>query len=171
MSVSRLRLYHHFPTLSDSRALLSLLRMHAIAFKTRYERGESYGGRSHERDRLEVWVNAGDYEQIKKLEAALTPEQVLALTENYLLFALSDDELRKTSAQTVEYPAKAAAAQHILRERKPYPVEEATAIPVSTHLAQAPNGLPSVPNKPLSNYLIGLLLFAAAYLAAYLWLE
>jgi hypothetical protein len=52
MSVPRLRLYRWFPTLPDSRALLSLLRLHAIAFETRYERGESYGGKSYEPDRL-----------------------------------------------------------------------------------------------------------------------
>ncbi len=171
MSVLRLRLYHHFPTLSDSRALLSLLRMHAIAFETRYERGESYGGRSHERDRLEVWVYAADYAQIKALETSLTSEQVLALTENYSLIALSDDELRKIAAQTTDYPTKAAAAKHILRERKPYPIEEELAIPVPTQPAQAPSGLSSIPDKPLSKWLIAVLVLVVAYLAAYLWLK
>lgn len=139
MSVPRLRQYHHFPTLSDSRALLSLLRMHAIAFETRYERGESYGGRSHEPDRLEVWIYAGDYAQVKALETSLTPEQVRELTENYSIITLSDDDLREMTTQIAESPSK-AAAEHILRERKPYLVQEEPAIPVPVQPAQVPSG-------------------------------
>lgn len=116
-------------------------------------------------------MSAGDYEQVKKLEAALTPEQVLALTEQYALIALSDDDLRKAAAQTVECTTKAAAAQRILRERKPYLVEEATAVPETTHLAPAPRSFSSVPDKPMSNWLIGLLLCAAALLVASMWLK
>ncbi|HEX8656441.1 MAG TPA: ethanolamine ammonia-lyase light chain EutC [Hymenobacter sp.] len=38
----------------------SLLRLPALAFATRYERGEPYGGRGPEPDRLAGWVSAGD---------------------------------------------------------------------------------------------------------------
>ncbi len=167
MPALRLRLYRHFSTLPDSRALLSLLRMHAVEFETRYERGEDYGRGGHEPDRLEVWIYSDDYEQVKQWENALTPEQALALAENYLLISFSDDELREIVAQAAEYPTEAAAAKHILLERKPYP---STEILAPTPPAQSPSTLSNALGKLPSKWLIGLLVLAAAYFAVYLLL-
>ena len=167
--MSVLRRYRRFPTVPDSRALLALLRMHAIAFETRYERGESYGGRSHEPDRFEVWIATADYAQVKALETSLTPEQISALRDYDSLINRPDDELQAIVAQPAALPPEAAAAAWILRERKPYPAANATATPGLAPPLHAPSRSSTRPNKPLSKWLMGLLLFAAG-LAAYLCL-
>ena len=100
MSTTRLKRYRHFPTPPDAQALVMLLRLTAIDFKIRYERGANFDRARHEPDRVEVWIRAADYAYVQRLEAALTREQALALAAN----TLPDDQLRSVMVSAAPRP-------------------------------------------------------------------
>lgn len=156
MPANRLKRYRHFPTLPDAQALVMLLRLTAIEFKIRYQRGVNYDRARHEPDRIEVWIRVADYTYVQRLEAALTREQALALAAN----TLPNDQLRSVMALAAPRPP-------------------ATQVVASSPGTQCPE-LPAKPagNNPgsalpiaIQRWFAVLLLVAALVAVAFYWLK
>jgi hypothetical protein len=156
MSTTRLRRYRHFPTLPDTQALVTLLRLTDIEFETRYQRGVNYDRARHEPDRIEIWIRAADYAYVQRLEATLTREQALALAADTLPY----DQLRSIMAQAAPRPPATSAATRNATTHEP---------DLPAALAGSSTG-PAAP-AAVSHWLAGLLLVVALAALVFYWLK